>query len=120
MWKQLALEQQILDEKHKQKHGSMCKAETSPASASESTPQRRGKRERDTPKSPLHAAPASLVHPTPQTLPLPTPNSEGQGGSNVEEVQGGGISVPDAVVVGEGESNVEDEEVGVPDQDSVP
>ena len=43
----------MLDEKHKQMHGSMDKAETSPASASQSTPQHRGKRERYTPKSPF-------------------------------------------------------------------
>ena len=99
MWKQLTLEQQMLDEKYKQMHVSMGKAETSPASASESTPQCRDKKERDTPKSPLHAAPASLAHPTPQTLPSPTPHSEGEGGTNMEEEQGGGISVVDAVVV---------------------
>ena len=120
MWKQLVLEKQMLDEKHKQMHGSMGKAETSPASASESTPQRRGKRERDTPKSSLPTAPASLAPPTPQSSPSPTPtpttatlaHSEGEGGSNVEEEQGRGSSVQDAVAVGEGGSNVEEEEGG--------
>jgi hypothetical protein len=38
----------------------------------------------------------------------------------VEEEHGGEISVPDAVVVGEGGGNVEEEEVGMPDQYSVP
>ena len=38
----------------------------------------------------------------------------------MEEDQGGGISVPDAIVVVEGGSNMEEEEVEVPDRDSVP